>query len=116
MTDKEVVALVEPLIRHKAFSSTEDAVCELVADFVLCQIDRYRGRSAALEKRHGMTFEQFGIYLKERSKLLANGRLELEQKKKVAQAVMLEEEDWLDWKISRDFLNSWLGLKAEATV
>lgn len=57
MTEKEVVALVEPLVRHKAFSSTEDAVRGLVLDFVLRQIDRYRERSAVLEKQYGMTFE-----------------------------------------------------------
>ncbi|MEK7311871.1 MAG: hypothetical protein AAB382_07855 [Chloroflexota bacterium] len=114
MTEKEVVALVEPLVRHKAFPSTEEAVRELVAGFVLRQIDRYRERIAEFEKRHGMTFEQFGAYLKERSMTLTNGQLDEQQKKKVAQAVMQEEEDWLDWRIARDFLNGWLGLKAEA--
>lgn len=108
MTDKEVMALVEPLIRHKAFASTEEAVSELVADFVLRQIDRYRERIGSLEKRYGMTFEQFSAYLKERSALLVNGHLDLEQKKEVAQAVVAEEEDWLDWKIAREFLNGWL--------
>ena len=114
MTDKEVVALVEPLVRHKAFPSTEEAVRELVTDFVLRQIDRYRERIAEFEKRYGMTFEQFSAYLKERSMTLTNGPLDAGQKKKVAQALMQEEEDWLDWKIARDFLNGWLGLKAEA--
>ncbi|MEK6574188.1 MAG: hypothetical protein AABZ58_07720, partial [Chloroflexota bacterium] len=76
MTEKEVVALVEPLVRHKAFPSTEEAVRELVAGFVLRQIDRYRERIAEFEKRHGMTFEQFGAYLKERSMTLTNGQLD----------------------------------------
>ena len=116
MTDKEVVELVAPLVRHRVFATPEDAVRELVADFVLRQIDRYREQVATLEKRYGMSFEQFGAYLKEKSKLLANGHLEPEQKKKIAQAVMTEEEDWLDWKIARDFLNGWLELKVEATA
>jgi hypothetical protein len=29
-------------------------------------------------------------------------------------AVMVEEEDALDWKIAREMLQSWLGLQAEA--
>lgn len=113
MTDQEVIAIVEPLVRHQAFATSEGAVRELVLDFILRQIDKYRARITALEKRYGMPFEQFGAYLKERSALLVNGRFDLEQKKRVAQAVMAEEEDWLDWKIARDFLKGWLGLKAE---
>jgi hypothetical protein len=116
MTDHDVVAIVEPLVRHQAFATSEDAVRELMLDFMLRQIDRYRTRITALEKRYGMSFEQFGSYLKERSALLANGHLEPEQKKRVAQSVMAEEEDWLDWKIARDFLKGWLGLKAETAL
>ncbi len=114
MTDKEVVALVEPLIRHRAFASAEDAVRELVANFILRQLDHYREKVVALETRYGMSFDQFQTYLKERSALLVNGHLDPELKTKVAQAVMSEEEDWLDWKINREFLQSWLGMKSEA--
>jgi hypothetical protein len=63
MIDQEVVALVEPLVRLKAFSSIEEAVRELVTDFILRQVDYYRERLVELEKRYGMTFEQFGVYL-----------------------------------------------------
>jgi hypothetical protein len=66
--------------------------------------------------RHGMSFEQFSAYLKARSALLSNGQLDASQKKSVAQAVMNEEEDWLDWKIARDFLEAWLGLKDETAL
>jgi len=114
MSDREVIALVEPLVQHRAFHSVEEAVRELVMDFVLRRIDHYRDRIAVLEKRYGMSFEQFGAYVKERSALLSNGQLGPEEKKKIAQAVMLEEEDWLEWKIARDFLTGWLGLKREA--
>lgn len=114
MSDPDVIALVEPLVQHQAFPSVEDAVRALVREFILRQIDRHRGRMATLEDRYGMRFEQFSEYLKERSALLSNGQLDPQQKRKVAQAVMLEEDDWLDWKIARDFLNGWLGLKAEA--
>ena len=114
MTENEVIALVEPLVRHRAFSSPEEAVRGLVADFILRKIDKYRERISAFEKRYGMRLEQFGAYLTERSELLVNGHLDPEKKKRIAQAVMQEEEDWLDWKIARDFLQSWLGLQPEA--
>jgi Arc/MetJ-type ribon-helix-helix transcriptional regulator len=116
MTEREVAAIIEPLVRSRAFASAEEAIRTLVRDYILRQIQRYSDRLAALEKRHGMSFEQFSAYLKERSALLSNGHLDPEQKKRVAQAVMAEEEDWLDWKIARDFLESWLGLKAEASL
>ncbi len=116
MSDHDVTAIAEPLVRHQAFATSEDAVRELVLDFILRQIDKYRARITSLEKRHGMPFEQFGAYLIERSALLVNGHLDPEQKKRVAQSVMVEEEDWLDWKIARDFLKGWLGLKAETAT
>ncbi len=117
MTEREVAAIVEPLVRSRAFASAEDAIRTLVRDYVLRQIQHYSDRLAALEKDHaGMSFEQFSAYLKERSALLSNGQLDTEQKKRVAQAVMKEEEEWLDWKIARDFLENWLGLKGEASL
>jgi Arc/MetJ-type ribon-helix-helix transcriptional regulator len=116
MTEREVAAIVEPLVRSRAFASAEDAIRTLVRDYILRQIQHYSDRLAALEKGHGMSFEQFSAYLKERSALLANGHLDPEQKRRVAQAVMVEEEEWLDWKIAREFLESWLGLKAEASL
>ena len=116
MTKHEVATLVEPLVRSQAFPSTEEAIRTLVRDYILREIRHYRRRLVALEKRYKMSFDQFSAYLKERSALLSNGHLDPEQKKRVAQAVMEEEEDWLDWKIARDFLESWLGLKAKASL
>ncbi len=116
MTKREVAALVEPLVRSQAFPSTEEAIRALVREYILRQIQHYRRRLTTLEKRHKMSFDQFSAYLKERSAQLSNGHLDPEQKKRVAQAVMEEEEDWLDWKIAREFLENWLGLKAEASV
>jgi len=114
MSKTDVADIIEPLVRHQVFPSVEEAARSLVLDRILREIDRYRGRIEALEKRHGMPFEQFSAYLKERSALLGDGHLDAAQKKKVAQAIMNEEEDWLDWKIARDFLEAWLGLKGEA--
>ncbi len=116
MSDQEVVTLVEPLIRHRAFASAEEAVRQLVLDFILRRIDQYRERLSVFEKRYGMPFEQFSAYLKERTVLLADNHLDPAQKQRVAQAVMAEEDDWLDWKIARDFLQEWLGVRAEVVA
>jgi hypothetical protein len=49
--------------------------------------------------------------LSERSALLASGCLPADQLKALGQAIMTEEDDWLDWKAAREMLDSWLGLR-----
>lgn len=116
MSAQDLADIVEPLVRLHAFASPEEAVRKLVLRYVLEQIDRYRGRVAELENRYGMTREQFGEYLKARSELLSDGQLGPDEKRRVAKGLMSEEEDWLDWKIASDFLEGWLGLKAEVAA
>ena len=116
MSDRELVAMLEPLVRRQAFTSAEEAMRTLVRDYVLRQIEQHQKRLTALEKRYGMTFEQFSAYLKERSALVAHGQLDAEQRHRVSQAVTIEEDDWLDWKIAQDFLEGWLGVKAEVVA
>ncbi len=114
MSDSQLLAILEPLVQHKVFASPEEAVRQLVSDYVLRQIDQYRERVTGFEKRYGMTFEQFGAYIKERSHLLIRESLEAAPKKRLAQAIMTEEEDWLDWKIAKETLEDWLGLHTKA--
>ncbi len=47
MSERDVVILVEPLVRHGAFPSTEVAVRELVSDYILRQIDECRVEASA---------------------------------------------------------------------
>ena len=58
-----------------------------------------------------MSFEQFAAYVHERSVLLEEGDLSPEQRKALGQAIVQEEEDWLEWKLNREMLDSWLGLR-----
>ena len=60
-----------------------------------------------------MDFQQFSAYLHERSLLLAEGDLSLEQRRALGRAIMREEDDWLDWKVAQEMLESWLGLRQE---
>src|SRR3972149_5252455 len=108
MSSHDVAAIVEPLVRRRIFPTNEEAGRELVTDFVMRQIDESRAKIEELEKRYSMPFEQFCGYLKERSTLLITGQIDPEQRKKVAQSIVQEEEDWLDWKIARDSLQDWL--------
>ncbi|NJN82907.1 MAG: hypothetical protein HC802_11930 [Caldilineaceae bacterium] len=66
----EVVAAMEPFVRRGLFPNAEMAVTEIVRDYVLRQIERYRAIEADLEERYGMTYEQFDDYLKARSQTL----------------------------------------------
>ncbi len=60
-----------------------------------------------------MRFEQFSDYVHERSVLLKSGDLSTEQRRTLGQAIMQEEDDWLDWKASQEMVESWIGIRKE---
>jgi hypothetical protein len=111
MADNELGIILEPLVRHKVFPTAEEAARALVSNYILQQIDESRAQIALLEKKHGMGFEHFSLYLKQRTAALMEDQSDLPDKHRVAQAIMLEEDDWLEWKIARDTLTEWLGLQ-----
>ncbi len=108
-----VSAVMEPLIRRKVFATEEEAVRSLLRQYVLRQIGILRRKSARFERKYGMRFEQFAEYLHERSVLLEESELPPEQRQVLGQAIMQEEDDWLDWKVAREMLEGWLGLRQE---
>lgn len=110
MTDS-VAHIVEPFVRRGLFDTPEDAVAEMARDYVLRQIEHYRDIVEAYEAKYGMTYERFDAYLRARSE-----RLAAEGDSGLNQAVMLEEEDALDWKSAREMLRSWLGLQSEVAA
>jgi hypothetical protein len=107
---------VEPLIRRKIFESEEQAIHSLVREYVLSQVRALQEEIAGFERKYAMHFEQFSAYLHERSQLLETGRFSEEEKQTIGQAVMQEEDNWLDWKASREMLESWLDLQKETIV
>ncbi len=60
-----------------------------------------------------MGFHQFSEYLHERSVLLEKSNLSAEQRQKLNQAIMQDEDDWLDWKVAKELLESWIGIRRE---
>jgi len=111
--DTTVSAVIEPLIRRKVFATEEEAVRSLLREYVLRQIDTLQRELARFERKYGMRFEQFVEYLHERSVLLEESELSSEQRQVLGRAIMQEEDDWLDWKVAREMLESWLGLRQE---
>ena len=107
-------AVMEPLIRRKVFATEEEAVRTLLRQYVLQQVSALQRDSARFEREYGMKFEQFVEYLHERSILLEKGELFPKQRQVLGQAIMQEEDDWLEWKAVREMLESWLGLHQEA--
>ena len=106
-----VEMVLEPLVKRKLFSSPEEAARKLVRDYVLHQIAAYKQQSAEMERRHGMSFEQFTRYTAGRTARLRNpGEMSPEQRQILSEDVMRDEEDWLDWKVAEEMLQSWLGL------
>ncbi|MCG2770324.1 MAG: hypothetical protein ABIK79_02990 [Chloroflexota bacterium] len=108
-----VSSVMEPLIRRKVFATEEEAVRSLLREFILRQINGLQRELTRFERKYGMRFEQFVEYLHERSVLLQDGELPPEQGQVLGRAVMQEEDDWLDWKVAREMLESWLGLRQE---
>jgi hypothetical protein len=108
-------AVMEPLIRRKVFATEEEAARSLLREYVLRQVDALRQEMARFERKHGMRFEQFVEYLHERSALLEESELPPEQRQVLGQAIMQEEDDWLDWKVAREMLEGWLGLRREVS-
>jgi hypothetical protein len=104
---------VEALIRRNIFASEEEAIQELVRDYVLRQMTVLQDGVLQFERKYGMNFQQFNQYLHERSALLEKKALPPEQLQTLNAAVMQEEEDWLDWKAAREMLENWLGLRQE---
>ena len=104
---------VEWMVQQGLFDSPERAILELAQNYVLEQIQRFQGIIAELEAKYGMSYQQFSRYLAQRADLLESGTLSPEQAQSLGRAVMDEEEDALEWKIAREMLQSWLGLRYE---
>jgi hypothetical protein len=101
----ELMAAVEPFVRRRLFPNAEMAVAEIARDYVLRQIERYRAMETAFQARYGMTYEQFDDYLRACSETLSKN-----PNPALNQAIMIEEDDALDWNIARDMVQNWLGL------
>ena len=104
---------IEPLIGRKIFNTEEEAIRELLREYILRQIDALQQEVSRFEQKHGMRFQQFGEYLHERSVLLEKGDFPAEQRQALGQAVAQEEDDWLEWKAAQEILESWLELRQE---
>jgi len=109
----DVSAVMEPLIKRKIFATDEEAIRELLREYILRQIAALQREMRRFERKYGMPFERFGEYLHERSVLLERGNLTTEQRQALGRAIMQEEDDWLDWKTTKEMLESWLGLRQE---
>ncbi len=108
-----LTVVMEPLIRRKIFTTEEQAIRELLRDYILRQIAMLQREATRFERKYGMHFERFGEYLHERSVLLEMSQLPSQQHQALGQAIMQEEDDWLDWKAAQEMLESWLGLRQE---
>lgn len=108
--------MLSPLIKREIFPNKEEALRELLREYILGQIFGLQQEVLSFEQKYGMHFQQFDAYLRERSALLVKNDISTAQRQKLGQAVMQEEDDWLDWKVTREMLESWLGLQKEAQV
>ena len=82
----------------------------MAKEYVLRQIEHYKTITQTLEAKYGMTFKQFEGYPESRSETLSS-----QPNPVLNEAIMVEEDDSLEWKIARDMLQSWFGLQIEVS-
>lgn len=111
-----ISTVIEPLIKRKIFNTEEEAVRELVKKYILQQINSQKRELSRLEKKYGMPLNRFREYLQERSVLLQTGTLVDDQRRALGQAIMVEEDDYQDWQVATDMMESWLGLREEMSL
>jgi membrane-bound ClpP family serine protease len=108
-----MVTLIEPFVKRNIFASEEEAIQEMVRGYVMRQVSELQAQISQFEAKYSMSYQQFRQYLRERSELLVKGDLSDEQRQILGKAVMVEEDDLLDWKVAREILENWLGLRQE---
>ncbi|MFH1563589.1 MAG: hypothetical protein ABIF11_09300 [Nitrospirota bacterium] len=111
MNPTTVSTIINPLVKTGIFKNVEDAAQNLVEDYIYRQIICYQGIIRKMERKYGMDFARFTNYIKERAENIQSSNLSPQQKKTTSQAIMIEEDDWMDWKVAYEMLDSWLGLK-----
>ena len=104
-----VRSAIQPLIRKGIFNTEEEAIRELLLDYILRNIAGRRREIRRLERKYGMHFDQFREYIHERSVLLERGSLSPEERRALGQAIMQNEDDWMDWKAAQEMLESWIS-------
>ena len=87
---------------------------EKMKDYIVRQIGNLKREITRFERKYGMPFDHFKEYLHERSELIEKGNLSSKKHQILAQAVMREEDDWLDWKVAKEMLGSWIELRQGA--
>ncbi|HQY95174.1 hypothetical protein [Caldilinea sp.] len=108
-----VASVLYPLIARNIFPDEETAVRELALDYMLRQIEETKKSVALFEHKYSMSFTQFEQYLHARARLLESSALAENRRRRLSQTIMLEEDDWIDWKAAHEMLESWLGLQQE---
>lgn len=76
------------------YENYEEAIREVVTDFVLQKIEYYRSRIAEYEKKHGSSFADFTLHLSDK-------------------ATISDEDDWMEWEADMNLLKAWEKTYAE---
>lgn len=108
--------VIESLVKRRIFTTEEEAIRELIREYILKHISALQRKISYFKRKYGMPFSQFGDYLHEKSVLLEKDDFSPEQRRSLGQAIMKEEDDWLEWKAAQEMLENWLGLRKEVAV
>ena len=76
------------------YENYQEAIREVVTDFVLQKIEYYRNRIAEHEKKYGVSFVDFTFQLSDK-------------------ATISDEDDWMEWEADMNLLKGWEETYAE---
>ena len=94
MISQTIPLLTDPLVRAGFYPTSDQALKQIVLDYVDRQITWSLGKVRRLEKKHGHSFTEFGHAL--------SGR-----------ASIADEDEWMEWESLLDMLESWRQVKTE---
>ncbi len=94
MISQTIPLLTDPLVRAGFYPTSDQALKQIVLDYVDRRIVWSLNKVRRLEKKHGLTFTEFSQAL--------SGR-----------ASIADEDEWMAWESLLDMLESWREAKLE---
>lgn len=103
---------IQPLVENELFTNEEEAIKELVQNYVSLKISELSSMVHFFENKYKMSRIQFQKLIREEFEVSLLTLFDLD-KKKSSQLLMQHEDDLQDWSSKQEILNSWMAIQKE---